>query len=375
MVEHRGGRPEHCAQGCHRRQGDWRKLPGSYASGLPSFGLGRDVSAGPGTAGPRCAAQLRPRLRRSRACAGLPRRIGSVASDAAGAPDEAAQARGSRLMRIDAGRSFCLALMLAVMHAGVAAAEPQIVWQVENPFRFFLDPADTQVHRATWLSLSESRAQPSRAVGGAGAERAPSRRLERLHVHQDLLGRDTQPLRLPRACRLSQSQEPYGPGAAGGPRRRANRRLQLADLAARAGRGPRNKAVTLPCDTPVQLDVPYPSGAWISVEIGGSQVAETAARVTDLFIVGMGDSFASGEGNPDVPVRFSPERTTDYGFGAPTMRRSPAIRPASATGRRSATRTSSRRTRAGRTRPATARSTRTSCGPRCSSPSRTRIAP
>jgi hypothetical protein len=36
-------------------------------------------------------------------------------------------------MRIDAGRSICLALMLTVMHAGVATAEPQIVWQVENP--------------------------------------------------------------------------------------------------------------------------------------------------------------------------------------------------------------------------------------------------
>ena len=74
--------------------------------------------------------------------------------------------------------------------------------------------------------------------------------------------------------------------------------------------------VTLPCDTPVQLEVPYPNGAWISVEIGGRQVAEAAARVTDLFIVGMGDSFASGEGNPDVPVRFSPDRTTDYGVGS-----------------------------------------------------------
>ena len=59
-------------------------------------------------------------------------------------------------MRIDAGRSIGLALFLAVMWAGAAAAEPQIVWQVENPFRFFLDPADTQVHRATWLSLSDS---------------------------------------------------------------------------------------------------------------------------------------------------------------------------------------------------------------------------
>ena len=42
--------------------------------------------------------------------------------------------------------------------------------------------------------------------------------------------------------------------------------------------------------------------------------------MSDLFIVGMGDSFASGEGNPDVPVRFSPERTTDYGIGANNAR-------------------------------------------------------
>ena len=99
--------------------------------------------------------------------------------------------------------------------------------------------------------------------------------------------------------------------------------------------------MTLPCDTPVQLSVPYPSGAWISVEIGGSQVAETAARITDLFIVGMGDSFASGEGNPDLPVRFSLGAHHRLRHQPPTIHRSPAIRPASATGRTSATRSSS----------------------------------
>ncbi len=36
-------------------------------------------------------------------------------------------------------------------------------------------------------------------------------------------------------------------------------------------------------------------------------------RVIDLLIVGMGDSFGSGEGNPDIPVRFSRERAADYG--------------------------------------------------------------
>src|SRR5262249_57247065 len=44
--------------------------------------------------------------------------------------------------------------------------------------------------------------------------------------------------------------------------------------------------------------------------------AATAACITDLVSSGMGVTFASGEGNADVPVRFSPERTTDYGFGS-----------------------------------------------------------
>ena len=47
-------------------------------------------------------------------------------------------------MRIDAIQRLYLALMLAGMHAGVAMAEPQIVWEVENPFRFFLDQRQTQ---------------------------------------------------------------------------------------------------------------------------------------------------------------------------------------------------------------------------------------
>ena len=48
-----------------------------------------------------------------------------------------------QFMRIGAGLGLCLVLILALVRPGVAVAEPQIVWQVENPFRFFLDPADT----------------------------------------------------------------------------------------------------------------------------------------------------------------------------------------------------------------------------------------
>src|SRR4051794_30498386 len=77
-------------------------------------------------------------------------------------------------MRIDAGRSICLALMLAAGHAGAAKTEPQVGWQVENPFRFFLHPADSQVHRATWLSLSESqRYHPVQSAERPLGERHP----------------------------------------------------------------------------------------------------------------------------------------------------------------------------------------------------------
>ena len=208
-------------------------------------------------------------------------------------------------------------LLLALAGRGRGGGRAQIVWEVENPFRFFLDPADT---RGASRDLGEpvrdrARAIPCCRPSALLAERHPDG-WSAFTFAKTCWDWDAQPLRLPRAGRLPQSQEPHGPGAAGGARRRADRRLHLADRAAGAARGPRGKAVTLPCDTPVQLEVPYPGGAWISVEIGGSQVAETAARVTDLFVVGMGDSFASGEGNPDVPVRFSPERTAEYGVGS-----------------------------------------------------------
>ena len=61
----------------------------------------------------------------------------------------------------------------------------------------------------------------------------------------------------------------------------------------------RGAAITVPCDTPVALEVPYPAGARVSVEVGGRQIAETTARIKDLLIVGFGDSFGSGEGNPE----------------------------------------------------------------------------
>jgi lysophospholipase L1-like esterase len=64
------------------------------------------------------------------------------------------------------------------------------------------------------------------------------------------------------------------------------------------------QAVTAPCDERVNLSIPYPNGGTVSVGIDGESPISTDIQVKDLLIVGLGDSFASGEGNPDVPVRF-----------------------------------------------------------------------
>jgi hypothetical protein len=70
----------------------------------------------------------------------------------------------------------------------------------------------------------------------------------------------------------------------------------------RVGEG---SAFVAPCDEAVVLDIPWPKGATVTVNAEGEAPIATDIVVKDLLVVGLGDSFASGEGNPDVPVAFS----------------------------------------------------------------------
>jgi hypothetical protein len=67
-------------------------------------------------------------------------------------------------------------------------------------------------------------------------------------------------------------------------------------------------AVTAPCDEPVNVAIAYPAGGTVSVGVDGETPISTDIQVKDLLIAGLGDSFASGEGNPDVPVQFDDNR-------------------------------------------------------------------
>ncbi len=191
---------------------------------------------------------------------------------------------------------------------------PEITWRVENPFRFFKDAADTNVHRETWDALTPVE----RETPVLSAERALANLLpdgwatsllgktcwsERYNRHRCEKKRDTYMTPEHHVVRASLSNV-------------EDAAILSCTWSVSSKRGrQRAKAETTskPCDQPALLKIPYPNGANVEVEIGGRRIASTTMKVIDLLIVGMGDSFGSGDGNPDVPVRFSTERTANYG--------------------------------------------------------------
>ena len=212
-----------------------------------------------------------------------------------------------------------LLLASAAVMPGTAASQipqihPQIEWRVENPFRFFTDPTDSQVHRATYLSLSDEEHETpvlstERILGGRQQDGWASIVLGRTCWHAGksrYICPDGTDYLNPKSHAIIAELKGI-PDASD---------VDCTWLTAPKGLGaPRGQAVTQRCSEPVKLEVPYPNGARVTVEIGGREVTATDAVVTDLFVVGMGDSFASGEGNPDLPIRFSRERSVNYGVG------------------------------------------------------------
>lgn len=197
-----------------------------------------------------------------------------------------------------------------------APARPKIIWRVENAFRLFTDPAHTAMHRATFESLTaKERRSPI-----LSAERRLAARFRDGWAAQAIDDTCWDSWHNRHNC--PKSEDPYA---------KPSQHAVLAKLdgipdadvltctwtarpAAKAGKRRPVKRVKAPCNAPARLLIPYPSGAWVEVAIGGRRVARKRVKVRDIFIVGLGDSFGSGEGNPDVPVRFSKERSASYDF-------------------------------------------------------------
>ncbi len=202
----------------------------------------------------------------------------------------------------------------------------KIDWRVRNTFRFFSNPRDADVHRATWIALTpEQRRTPVLSAERALASRHPEgwaaaiegRPCWNASKNQHVCP-DGKPYAQPDSHRIVAQLAAFADAE------------QISCVWKAAPKGRNSEAgvvVKQACAKPVEVQVPFPVGLTLSVEIDGREVAEEDVRVRDIFIVGMGDSFGSGEGNPDVPVRFSRERVADYGRQDP--KRSAASQPVS----------------------------------------------
>jgi hypothetical protein len=211
-------------------------------------------------------------------------------------------------------RKFWLALGLALFAASFGApahAAAVIVWRVENPFRFFTDPADGEIHRATYRALGpEEKLTPI-----LSAERALQSRHDdgwaATMFKKTCWDAKTNRFSCPEYDDYMNPTSHTVIAEVRGIDEAAN--LSCTWLTApKGGKEIRGKSVTQPCNDAFEIEVPYPGSTGLSVEVGGRDVAETDVKVRDILVAGMGDSFASGEGNPDIPVRFSRERTADY---------------------------------------------------------------
>ena len=191
----------------------------------------------------------------------------------------------------------------------------EIDWRVENPFRFFVDPKDTEVHRATYLALSPEQREtaPVLAAEHALARRHEAGWAETMYRKTCWAGARNRHVCPEKGDYINPGRHRVVVTLKGMPEPNVDCRWITSELrGAEEGAGAES-SVTHPCGEPVVFTAPYPSGLAVRVEIGGIAVASTEIKVNDIFVVGIGDSFGSGEGNPDVPVRFSPQRTVAYG--------------------------------------------------------------
>ena len=186
--------------------------------------------------------------------------------------------------------------------AQVAGDEaPQIAWEVKSRFRLFRNERDFErqlaAYRGDGVLAAEERL--ARASDGHGWARELIGQL-----CLDPAGRITE------SCVRDGKRENYlAP---------ADHRIGavIANAPAHAactwvfddGDSPPQK-ITLACDEEVRLWVRYGRPTAARVELipyqGAIQEARTEILVRDVLIVGMGDSIASGEGNPDRPIALS----------------------------------------------------------------------
>ena len=208
-----------------------------------------------------------------------------------------------------AGASAALPAHWAVAQTPPAAVQGapdvpmQISWEVRNRFRLFREERDFLLHAdsAQGRSILASEQALELESDGRGWAR---NMVNRLCI--DLAGRVSEP------CTRDKVKESYLTPLDHPVTVRLTGEIPVGATCAWSfddGEGPQQS--TFDCAEPVNLRARYgrPTTATVEVSSGSEapQRATTEIRVRDIFIAGLGDSIASGEGNPDRPIALSDE--------------------------------------------------------------------
>src|SRR5437868_14138368 len=196
------------------------------------------------------------------------------------------------------------ALQLApTPRAAAQRAQMQISWEVRNRFRLFREERDflLQVESARDRSiLASERALELQSDGRAWARNM----VNRLCI--DLSGRVNEP------CTRDNVKESYLTPIDHPVTVRLTGAVPVGAICTWSfddGDGPQQS--TFDCAEPVNLRVRYGRHTVATVDVSSGAEApqriSTEIRVRDILIAGLGDSIASGEGNPDRPIALADE--------------------------------------------------------------------
>jgi hypothetical protein len=200
---------------------------------------------------------------------------------------------------------------LCVWHAPRARAQTaeevppmQISWEVRNRFRLFRDERDFQLHVDSMRDRSILASEQALEVqsGGEGWARNVVKRL-----CIDLQGR------IERPCTRDNVKEDYLTPVDHPITVRLTGAVPVGATCAWSFDDGEDtpQQTTLDCEEPINLRVRYGPQTVATVDVSSGpdtpQRLSTEIKVRDILIAGLGDSIASGEGNPDRPIALSDE--------------------------------------------------------------------
>jgi lysophospholipase L1-like esterase len=179
----------------------------------------------------------------------------------------------------------------------------QISWEVRNRFRLFREERDFLLHAESARDRSILASEQALELQSDGRGWARNM-VNRLCI--DLAGRVNEP------CTRDNVKESYLTPTDHPVTVRLTGAVPVGAICAWSfddGEAPLQS--TFDCAEPVNLRVRYGRQTVATVDISSGAEApqriSTEIRVRDIFIAGLGDSIASGEGNPDRPIALSDE--------------------------------------------------------------------